>query len=228
MDADALIAEHLGLAHSVARQVWRTAPHALELDELTAIANLGLVSAARRWQPYCEEHQFSPDALEFFKTFAVRRIYGAMMDAIRQADWATRSLRTRAKMLQEAGQEHGLSEMELAERTGLTVTEVRTTVRGMSQRPVSLEGEEIEPSARQDVESSVLASSVLDVVAATVRTLPIEQQVVVALHYHRGMQLQEAARAMGITESRASQLHAKAVLRIHQAMVEAAKHRDEG
>ncbi len=220
---DDLIAEHLGLAHSLARQVWRTAPHALELDELIAIANLGLVSAAQRWTPYCEENQFSPAALEYFKTFAVRRIYGAMMDAIRQADWATRSLRTRAKLLQAAGQDKGLTDAELAERTGLSVGEVRSTVRGMAQRPVSLEAEEIEPSSRQDVESSVLVSSVLDDVVDTIRRLPDEEQVVVVLHYHRGLQLQEVAQAMGVTESRASQLHARAVLAVHEAMVAAVR-----
>lgn len=228
VDPNALIETHLGLAHSLAQQVWRNAPHALEFDELRAIANLGLVGAAQRWLPYCEENAFDPQRLEFFRPFVVRRVHGALIDAIRQADWATRSLRTRAKALQEAGQDKGLTDQELAERSGLTVAEVRATIRGMAQRPVSLEAEELEPSSMQDVESSVFARTLLLRVVAVLRSLPMDQQAVIALHYHQGLQLQAVARALGITESKASNLHARAVLVVQQEMQAAAEHRDDG
>ncbi len=226
-DADALIESHLGLAHSLAQQVWRNAPHALEFDELRAIANLGLVCAAQRWAPYCEENQFDPQRLEFFRPFVVRRVHGALIDAIRRGDWATRSLRARAKALQEAGQDKGLADVELAQRAGLSVAEVRATIRGMAQRPVSLEAEELEPSSAQDVESSVFAKTLLARVVSVLRTLPLEQQAVIALHYHQGLQLQAVARALGITESRASHLHARAVLVVQQEMQAAAEHHDD-
>ncbi len=219
VDPNKLIADHLGLAHSLANQVWRTAPHALDLDELKAIASLGLVGAARRWHDYCAENAYSPEAVEFFKPFCSRRVYGALIDAIRQADWATRSLRTRAKLLQAAGQDKGATDAELAERTGLSITEVRSTIRGMAGRPISLNDVEYEPAATaQDVESSVLTTTILGAVVGVVRILPAEQQAVIALHYHRGLQLQEVAKMLGITESRASQLHARAVLAVHEAM----------
>ncbi len=221
-----LIETHMGLAQSLARQEWRKAPHALDLDELRSIAYLGLVGAADRWWRYCEEKGYSPDALVFFKQFVVRRVKGAIIDAIRSADWATRSLRTRAKALQEAGQDKGLSHQELAERTGLTLDEVRSTVRGMAQRPVSIEAEDIDVGAPTDVESSVLTNAILGAVVATVGSLPDEEQVVIALHYHGGLQLQEVAKTLGVTESRASQLHAKAVLAIHEAMLTTAHQRD--
>lgn len=222
VDPDQLIADHLYVAAGLAQQVWRTAPHALELDEMRAIANLGLVAASRRWHDYCRENAYSPDAVEFFKPFASRRVYGALMDAIRANDWATRSLRTRARALQAAGQDKGISDHELAERTGMSVAEVRATVRGMAQRPVSLESEALDPVARHDVESSVLTSTVLGVAVDLITTLPAEQQVVLALHYHRGLQLQQVAEVLGVTESRASQLHARAVIAVHQAMRRAA------
>lgn len=225
MDADTerLIETHMGLAQSLAQQVWRKAPHALELDELRGIANFGLVDAATRWLPYCARNNFDPRREEYFKPFVVRRVHGALIDAIRAADWATRSLRTRAKVIQEAAQQDkGLTHTELAERTGMSITDVRSTLRGMAQRPVSLEAEELEPNSEQDVESSVFTRDVLQHVVAAIRKLSPDQQVVIALHYHRGLQLQEVARTMGITESRASQLHAKAVLVIHETMVQAA------
>lgn len=224
---EALIHQYMGLTQSLARQVWRTAPHALELDELCGIAYLGLVGAAKRWHPYCAENDFSPEALQFFKPFVVRRVRGALIDAIRASDWATRSLRTRAKALQAAGQEKGASEREMAERTGMTIAEVRHTIRGMAQRPVSLEAEELDPQANGTVESSAFAQDVLSTVVARIRDLEPDQQVVLVLHYFKGLQLQEVARAMGISESRASQLHAKAVLAVHAHMVTAAQQENE-
>jgi RNA polymerase sigma factor for flagellar operon FliA len=201
-------------------------PHALELDELCGIAYLGLVSAARRWTPYCQERGYSENALEYFKPFVVRRVHGALIDAIRSSDWATRSLRNRAKALQDAGQDKGLGEKELASRSGMTVQEVRNTIRGMSQRPVSLEAEELDPVYGRGVESDAFTADVLDTVVGTIRDLEPDQQIVLTLHYFQGLQLQEVARTMGISESRASQLHAKAVLAVHAQMVTAAQHRE--
>lgn len=226
VDVDSLIHQYLGLTQTLARQVWRTAPHALELDELTGIAYLGLVSAARRWRPYCAEKGYDENALQFFKPFVVQRVRGALIDAIRASDWATRSLRTRAKALQEAGQDRGLSEKELAEKAGMSVQDVRNTIRGMASRPVSLEAEELDPVGGAGVESDAFTSDVLGTVVGTIRDLEPEQQVVLTLHYFKGLQLQEVAKAMGISESRASQLHARAVLAVHAEMVVAVQHRE--
>lgn len=218
VNVDALIIQYMGLAQSLAQQVWRTAPHALELDELCGIAYLGLVSAARRWEPYCKERNFSVDALEYFKPFVVRRVHGSLIDAIRSSDWATRSLRNRAKALQDAGQDKGVPEKELAERSGMTVQEVRNTIRGMAQRPVSLEAEELDPVANHGVESDAFTADMLGTVVGTIQDLDVDQQIVLTLHYFQGLQLQEVARTMGISESRASQLHAKAVLAVLDQM----------
>lgn len=218
-----LIETHLGLAQSLAQQVWRSAPHALELDEMRAIANFGLVDAADRWLPYCEKRDFDPNRLEYFKPFVVRRVRGALIDAIRASDWATRSLRTRAKQLQDASSGKVLSYSELARRTGMTEAEVRSTERGMSRRPVSLEAEELELGSEQDVESSVFTQMMLTRVVSTIQRLDADQQVVLALHYFHGMQLQAVAAEMGVSESKASQLHASAVLAVHREMLLAAK-----
>lgn len=227
VDVDGLITEYLGLAQSIAQQVWRTAPHALQLDELTGIAHLALVECANRWVPYCLRNNFDPAALQYFKPYVARRVYGALIDANRSADWATRSLRTRAKALQEAGQDKGASEHELAQRSGMTVKEVRQTIHGMSQRPVSLEGEELEPVSGGGVESEAFTSDVLGSMVGAIRDLEPELQIVLTLHYYKGLQLQEVARTMGISESRASQMHARAVLAVHAEMVTAAQQRDD-
>jgi RNA polymerase sigma factor FliA len=220
---DQLIEEYHGLAASLAVQVWRTAPHALDVDELRAIANLGLVHAAKRWQLYCVENGFDPWRLEYFKPFVVRRVRGACFDAIRQSDWATRSLRTRMKALQDAGLDRGATHAELAARTGLSVADVRATLRGMAQRPVSMQAEEIDPMAETDVESTVVTRSLLAAMVAVIASLPPEQATVLALHYHRNLQLQEIAAALGVPEAHVSELHAAAVLAVHTALQNAAK-----
>jgi RNA polymerase sigma factor FliA len=222
-----LIEQYMGLAQSLAQQVWRTAPHALELDEMRGIAYLGLVGAAHRWEPYCAEKGYSPEALEYFRPFVVRRVHGALIDAIRSSDWATRSLRTRAKALQNAGQDRGATDRELAQRTGMSVAEVRSTLRGMAQRPVSLEAEELDPRTTDTVESSAFTTIVLSTVVTTIRELPGEQQAVLTLHYYRGMQLQDVAKTLGVSESRASALHADAVLAVHARMLTAAQQQKE-
>lgn len=224
---EAMIEEYYPLAQSLAQQVWRTAPHALELDEMRGIANLGLVTAATRWTSFCAEKGHDPHQLQFFKPYVVRRVYGSLIDAIRASDWATRSLRTRAKALLEAGQDKGLSDKELAARTGMTVLEVRATIRGMAQRPVSLEGAELDPVAGTNVESSAFTRFVLASVVDVIRTLPRDEQTVLALVYFNNMQLQQVAKALGVPDSRVSELHASAVLTVHQAMVKAAQHQED-
>jgi RNA polymerase sigma factor for flagellar operon FliA len=226
VDVDGLILQYMSLTQSLAQQVWRTAPHALELDELIGIANVGLVAAARRWQIYCAEQGHDPLALQYFKPYVVRRVYGSMIDAIRQADYASRSLRTRAKALQAAGQDKGATEAELAARSGLTVKQVRATIRGMAQRPVSIEAEDLDPLASGEVEGDAFTTDLLEHVIGTIRDLEPEQQVVLTLHYFQGLQLRQIAKEMGISESRASQLHARAVLAVHEQMVETARHRE--
>lgn len=227
VDVDGLIEQYAGLSQSIASQVWRTAPHALEQDELIGIAYLALVECANRWQSYCLKNSFDVNALQYFKPYVARRVYGALIDANRSADWATRSLRTRAKALQEAGQDKGVPEKELAVRSGLSIKEVRQTIQGMSQRPVSLEAEEVELISGGGVESEAFTSSVLDSMVAAIRQLEPELQIVLSLHYFKGLQLQEVAKAMGISESRASQMHSRGVLAVHAEMVTAAQHRED-
>jgi RNA polymerase sigma factor for flagellar operon FliA len=213
-----MIHDHIWLAETLAHRVWRGAPHVLDREELLAIAYLGLVGAAQRWEPYCEERGYSPDATQWVKTFLGRRIQGALIDALRTSDWAKRKLRARAKRLQAAGQSEGLSYEELAERSGMSVAEVRATLQAMTHQPISLERAELVLVADVDVESTVEVSLILGRLNAAIRALPFEQQAVVALHYLDGLQLQQIAQVMNIAEGRASELHTEAALALHEVM----------
>lgn len=229
---DTLINGHLGLARAIAVQIWQTAPYILDVEEMKSLAYLGLVDAADRWEKYCLKNGHDPNAVEFFKVYASRRVNGTVRDSIRADDWATRTLREKAKKLKLAGQDEGASSQELSDRTGLTVKEVNKTIHRMASRPVSLNQELENEKAFTgytdpiDVEGSAFENDMLKVAAEVIRQLPEDQQVVLALHYYSDLEIRSVARELNITESRASQLHTKAVLTIRQALMSAASDGD--
>lgn len=229
-----LVTDHIAVAEAQAVKVWRTAQHALELDELKSLAYMGLVMAAVRWETYCAERGYDPAALQYFVPYVQRRSRGAVMDAIRSADWANRSLRARYKLLENAGLHQGASEAVLASRSGLTIAEVRSTKLGMSRRPVSLdqmvewrssshEKDRGSPEALvldsvESAESSARARELLNVTVQAFQELDELSQTVLALRYFSGIEIKEVAVRTGLTESRASHIHTDAVLKIHAAL----------
>lgn len=215
----AVVVEYLDLAEAVAVSVYRKAPHAMELDETKAQALLGLVKAADRWLDYCRERGYDPDHMQYFAVFASRRIRGEIIDSLRKKDFATRSQRDSSKQLFRAGLGSGATEEELAERTGMSPAEIRTTVSAVSAKPVSLEAVgEIPIPDRTLVEQAQAESAVLERMVEFIQSLPHEEQVVLSLHYYLGVELREVARLLGITESKASHLHTSAVVAVHHLL----------
>jgi len=215
-----LVADIMPQARGEAWKVWQRAPHALELDELHAIALKGLAEAAARWQRYCHERGHDPRAFEYFPAYVLARMRGAMLDNLRSQDWVTRSDRTRAKAIRDAGQDRGASEAELAAATGMSVAEVRSTMAAVSARPVSIDAEPHDVADEADVESAAVVSEVLAAVTAVTRQLDPEAQVLMALRYYAGRSLAEAAAALGMEPGEAARRHSAAILAIHDAMLE--------
>jgi RNA polymerase sigma factor for flagellar operon FliA len=214
-----LVVRFAYLSEPVARAVHRTAPHATEMDELKSLANLGLAIAADRWPAYCAENGYSPEALEYFVAFAKRRMRGAVLDSLRAGDWARRTLRTASKQLIEAGCDRGLSEDVLAKRTGMSVQEVRSTLAAIANKPVSFDADEtLDVPALQTVEQTAFEEEVTTALVAGVEDLSPPERVVLVLHYFVGLEMQEIADLVGVTESRASHFHTSAVLSIHDSM----------
>jgi len=214
-----LVADIMPQARGEAWKVWQRAPHALELDELHAIALKGLAEAAARWQRYCHERGHDPRAFEYFPAYVLARMRGAMLDNLRSQDWVSRSDRTRAKAIRDAGQDRGASEAELAAATGMTVAEVRSTMAAVSARPVSIDAEPHDVADEADVESAAVVSEVLAAVTAVTRQLDPETQVLLALRYYAGRSLAEAAAALGMEPGEAAGRHVAAILAIHDAML---------
>jgi RNA polymerase sigma factor for flagellar operon FliA len=216
-----LTAEIVPAARSEAYRTWQRAPHALEMDELESLALSGLAAAAARWPVYCEKNGHNPEAFEYFYAYALRRMRGSILDALRTADWVTRSARTRAKALREAGQDRGLSDAALAAATGMSVAEVRETAAAVAARPVSLDAEPYDMAGEDDVEGQAVVSEVLAAVAGAIAWLGDPARTILALHFYNGMTLPELAPYAGVSVDEAARVHQGAVLVIHKAMMEA-------
>lgn len=214
-----LTAEIVPSARAEAYRVWQRAPHALEMDELEAIALSGLAAAAHRWPVYCLEKGHDPTAYEYFRAYVTRRMRGAMLDHLRSQDWVTRSARTKIKALRAAGQDRGLSEAELAQATGMGIGEVRGALAAVAARPVSMDAEPHDVAAEDDVEGQATVAQVLGVMAGVINRLGHHERVILVLHYYQGMTLADLAPYAGVTPDEATRLHQAAILEIHAEML---------
>jgi RNA polymerase sigma factor for flagellar operon FliA len=208
-----LIFDNLQRTEGMAVNKWKTAPHVLDIDELKSVANYGLVQAAARWSAYCQERQFSPYSTEFFWAFACKRVAGALMDYLRQSDWASRGLRARIRLVKDAGVDDGVVAAELSERTGLSLEEVSKTLREMRCAPISLDAElpnEGLPE-RSHKERSV-ENEILEEVVSFIKELDKVSQVVLVLRYYRDMSWTLISELLVLEEAQIKQIHKEAIL----------------
>jgi len=234
---DYLIDEHLKLAQDIAIREWRTATHALEKDEMLSLAYLGLVDSADRWEAYCARKGYDPNAVQYFKAFARLRIRGTIRDSIRSADWATRTLRSKAKKLKEAGQDEGVPVQELSERTGMSVADIHKVNARLAKKPVSLDAkinyqdttsesnQEMQLKEDIDTEGIAFANQMVEVFVQTVKTLPVPEQVVLALHYYQKLDLRLIAEELALPEVHILQLHTAGISAVKYALTTAATER---
>ena len=216
-----LIEENLPLVRHVVFQVAVHFPRHVEREELATAGALGLVEAARR---------FDPDRGVPFDRFAARRIRGAILDAVRAADWAPRSVRNSARRLegieQRLASELGRapSNDEIAQALGISTNELHQ-LRNRLFRSVVLaleyevnEGDEdltlveilqdddtVEPS--EELEHRELLAYMRD----AVELLPGRHRTVIAGYFLQGRKSQDLADELGVTESRISQLRSEAL-----------------
>jgi RNA polymerase sigma factor for flagellar operon FliA len=223
-----LIEDHLPLVRHVVFQVAVHFPRHVDREELATAGALGLVEAARRY----DESRGVP-----FDRFAAQRIRGAILDAVRAADWAPRSVRTLARRLEAV--EQGLaSELgrvptpeEVAQALGLTRNELhRLQDRLFRSVVLALEYEvndadedltlvdvlsdtsTVEPS--EELEHRELLAYMRD----AIELLPERHRVVIAGYFMHGRKSQDIADELGVTESRISQLRSEALMMLREGI----------
>jgi RNA polymerase sigma factor for flagellar operon FliA len=237
-DGDKGARERLVVAYSplvkfVAGRLGAGLPSHVEDADLISYGLMGLIGAIER---------FEPERGIKFETFAMTRIRGAIIDELRSLDWVPRSVRSRAREIEAAQSklEHELqrapTEAELAVKVGLTEEELQTslleianssiyaldelwTISDSSGDSVSLLDTISDPRA-DDPQESLASSEIKDRLTEAIAGLPEREQLVVALYYYESLTLREIGEVLGVTESRVSQLHTKAVMRLKSSLQE--------
>jgi RNA polymerase sigma factor for flagellar operon FliA len=221
---DHLIVHYSPLVKFVAGRIGAGLPSSVDPGDLVSSGVFGLIDAIER---------FDTERGVKFETFAVPRIRGAIYDGLRQLDWVPRSVRTRAKEVERAmsGLEHRLgrapTEDELATALRIGQAElanwlksISSTTIGPLDRAIAAGAEPAEfdgpgsnsPSAR--VEDRELSEAM----HAEIRKLPDREKLVLSLYYDEGLTLEEIGEVLGVTKSRVSQIHTKAVLHLRSRL----------
>jgi RNA polymerase sigma factor for flagellar operon FliA len=235
-DGDMRARERLVVAYSplVKYVAGRTAaglpPHVEEAD-LISYGLVGLISAIERFDPGREIK---------FETYAITRIKGAIIDELRAMDWVPRSVRARAREIERvnAKLEHRLqrapTDQEMAAELGMTPQELQDALLAISHSSMAALDELWSVSDSSGDQVSLMdtledpgapdPAKVLDVgdlkdrIADSIARLPEREKLVIALYYYENLTLREIGEVLGVTESRISQLHTKAVLRLRSRM----------
>jgi RNA polymerase sigma factor for flagellar operon FliA len=222
-DDDAIRA-HLPLVRRVVRRLAHRLPRSVDLDEMIRWGLVGLFDALCKYDPTRNAS---------FETYAQLRIRGAIIDRLRSEDWTGRSARQKATRLEQTylrlERELGRSpsEEEVAAALGIELAElhallgeveasgvVRLEDVGVEPEMESVEVEQVLEGKAVDPAQAVLSRERVKIVAEAIARLPEKEKQVIALYYHEGITMREVGAVLALTESRVSQLHSQALLRL--------------
>jgi RNA polymerase sigma factor for flagellar operon FliA len=216
---DRIVLEHLPLVKAIAVRVHENLPVHVDLDDLVHAGVLGLFDAASK---------FNPDKQVAFSSYAKHRIKGAILDSLRQLDWASRDLRRRHKQVEAATRELAATlqrtptESEIAQKLGVDVERWRQMM--VDLRSVGLISASTRTAEHDDLPAPDFPSKpetqpdnmcsreqMRSVLGVAMKTLPERYQKVVFLYYTNEMTMKEIGGILGINESRVSQIHKSAL-----------------
>jgi RNA polymerase sigma factor for flagellar operon FliA len=228
---DRLILTYAPLVKYVAGRLGSGLPAHVDEGDLVSYGLLGLIKAIER---------YDPDRDIKFETYAIARIRGAIIDELRALDWVPRSVRSRARQIERAIAEleaklgRAPTDEEIAAKIGITLDELEESLTDISRSSIaaldelwSVSGEGDQVSLLDTIEDpgSVRPAEVFDeaevkeALADAISRLPEREKLVVTLYYYEELTLREIGEVLGVTESRVSQLHTKAVLRLKSRII---------
>jgi RNA polymerase sigma factor for flagellar operon FliA len=222
---DEIIKEYAPLIKYIAQKIAARLPANIELDDLISAGVIGLMDAIEKYDPTRDNK---------FKTYAEFRIRGAILDELRAQDWVPRSVREKSKMLERAyikiEQERGRPATDEEVCVELNVSKEEYHEMLSQVRSVSLLSyEDLNSFSRSDKRaalglgengrsptpfSEVNVAGLKRLIAEAIKELPEKQRLVLSLYYYEDLNLKEIGRVLDVTESRVSQLHTQAVLRL--------------
>ena len=217
--AEAMVTKHADLVRRIAHHLAARLPASVEIDDLIQAGMIGLIEASRS---YDEEQGAS------FETYASIRIRGAMIDEIRRGDWVPRSVHRRARnaasVIRQIEQKTGraASANEVAKALEMPLTDYLRLVEDAARGQIlSLESRvedhcDIDttasgsPSPQQILERSQFGAELI----REIQRLPERERLVLSLYYEKELNLKEIGVVLGVSESRACQIHGQAMLRL--------------
>jgi len=222
---DRLVLHYAPLAKYVAGRVRSKLPPHVDEADLISCGLIGLMNAIDR---------FEPDRRVPFETYAVRRIKGAIVDELRARDRLPRSVRAQARQIERAFDrletrlQRAPSDEEVAADLGIGVLELQdsmdqvasSTFFALDESWTLVTGEAIRMAdtvsdhATAGPERAFEAAELRNALADAIARLPERERVVVALYHYDGLTMAEIGEAVGVAESRVSQLHTRAILRL--------------
>jgi len=224
---DRLILMYAPIVKYVAGRLGSGLPAHVDEGDLVSYGLLGLISAIER---------YDPDRDVKFETYAIARIKGSILDELRSLDWVPRSVRSRARQIERAMSElesklgHAPSDEELAKKIGISVEELEDSLTDISRSSIAALDElwttsgsagdqvplihTIEDTQGPEPQSAFAQTELREMVADAITSLPEREKLVITLYYYEDLTLREIGEVLGVTESRVSQLHTKAILRL--------------
>jgi RNA polymerase sigma factor for flagellar operon FliA len=223
---DRLILTYAPLVKFVAGRLGASLPQHVDEQDLVSYGLLGLIGAIER---------FDPDREIKFETYAISRIKGAIIDELRSLDWVPRSVRTRAREIERAIAElertlhRAPTDEEIAAKVGISGVELEDSLAEISRTSMAALDElwtpqgggdaislidTIEDTSGPDPEFSLEQTEMKEALGEAIARLPEREKLVVTLYYYEELTLREIGEVLKVTESRVSQLHTKAVLRL--------------
>jgi RNA polymerase sigma factor for flagellar operon FliA len=222
-DLGQTIEKHASLVKRIAHHLLSRVPANVQLDDLIQSGMIGLIEAARK---------YDGTKGASFETYAGIRIRGSMLDEIRKGDWAPRSVHRNGRKVTEAIKSlegrlgRDAKDVEIAQELGVTLDEYYGYLNDSSGSKLfsydDLPGAESDSIVTQDktpfenIQKTEFKQALID----GMKTLPEREQLVLSLYYNEELNLKEIGRVLGVSESRVSQLHSQAALRLRARLGE--------
>ncbi len=219
---DRLVVQHAPLVKRIAHHLLGRLPNSVQLDDLIQSGMIGLLEAAQKYDA-------SKGAT--FETYAGIRIRGAMLDEMRRGDWAPRSVHRNARRVAaairavELRRANEASDQEIAKELGVSLEEYFAMLTDAAGRkllsfdelPTDDDGDSIVaghpeggPGPYEHVQDDAFRRRLVEAIG----NLPEREQLVLSLYYDDELNLKEIGEVLGVSESRVSQIHTQATLRL--------------
>ncbi len=226
-ERDRLLMEHLPTVRYIARRIHERLPQHIEMEDLISAGVVGLIDAFAK---------FDHDKKVQFKSYAQFRIRGAILDSLRTLDWSPRELRRKGRAVEEAirsvtqklGRAPG--EMEIAAEMDLSLEGYQHLLGDLKGLEIgSLHMERSENSGDEELayipgspEDSplfrCLKGEMKQCLIDAIEDLPEKERMVLTLYYYEELTMKEIGQTLGVVESRVSQIHSSAVVRLRVAL----------